>query len=167
MAGPGSGKTLTLLHKVHRLITSGQVKADEIVILSLTNKAVDSVIARLYGIFEDLNEEHSEDDLKDIVSRIGVHTIHGLANRVVSENEGLISVIEENGWRGLMKLVSDDFWKNKRSKAPNTREFKKLFEEYTHGGDNKSEVMSKVANIMRNCGVVTNDELIVRAAQKN
>lgn len=165
VAGPGSGKTLTLLHKVHRLITSGQVKADEIVILSLTNKAVDSVIARLYGIFEDLNEEHSEDDLKDIVSRIGVHTIHGLANRVVSENEGLISVIEENGWRGLMKLVSDDFWKNKRSKAPNTREFKKLFEEYTHGGDNKSEVMSKVANIMRNCGVVTNDELIVRAAQ--
>lgn len=165
IAGPGSGKTLTLLYKVHHLITSGQVKADEIVILSLTNKAVDSVIARLYGIFESLNEEHSEETLKDIVSQIGVHTIHGLANRVVTENEGLISVIEENGWRGLMKLVSDDFWKNKRSKIPNTRDFKKLFDQYLHHGDEKNEVMTKVAEIMKNCGVVTNDELILRASK--
>lgn len=164
VAGPGSGKTLTLLYKVHHLITSGQVKANEIVVLSLTNKAVDSVIARLYGIFEDLNQEHSEDVLKEIVGQIGVHTIHGLANRVVSENEGIISVIEENGWKGLMKLVSDDFWKNKHSKITNTREFRKLFEEYKYSGENKDAVITEITEIMRNCGVVTNDELIVRAA---
>lgn len=170
VAGPGSGKTLTLLHKVHHLIVSGQVRPDEIIVLSLTNKAVDNVVSRLLTIFEELHEHaeqdehHHEDHLKEIISQIGIHTIHGLASRVVIENEGLINVIEENGWRGLMKLVSDDFWKHKRSRFPNTKEFKRLYEEYKSDKSNKSEMVEKLTEIMQSCGVVTNDELIIRAS---
>lgn len=165
VAGPGSGKTLTLLHKVHHLIESGQVAPNEILILSLTNRAVDNVTTRLFDVFEALNERQTEEQLKETVNGIEIHTIHGLANRVVIEKEGIISVIEENGWRGLMKLVSDDFWKNQRPKIPNTKDFKKLFEKYKNDKSGKNEVVKKLVEVMRNCGVVTNDELIIRASE--
>lgn len=167
VAGPGSGKTITLLHKVHHLISSGQVKPNEVLILSLTNKAVDNIIDKLLSIFEALNGDmnYSEEELKDIVTQIGVYTVHGLANRVVIENEGIINIIEENGWRGLMKLVSQDFWKGKSSKLTRTKEFERLFKEYKLGNGKKNEVMEKLTEIMRSCKVVTNDDLIILASE--
>lgn len=165
VAGPGSGKTLTLLHKVHHLIESGQVAPNEILILSLTNKAVDNVTTRLFNVFEQLNEKRTEDQLREIIGGLEIHTIHGLANRVVIEREGIINVIEENGWRGLMKLVSEDFWKNKRPRIPSTKDFKKLFEQYKKDKTGRNDVVKKLTDIMQNCGVVTNEELIVRASR--
>lgn len=167
VAGPGSGKTITLLHKVHHLISSGQVKPNEILILSLTNKAVDNIIDKLLSIFEALNGDinYSEQELKDIVTQIGVYTVHGLANRVVTENEGIINIIEENGWRGLIKLVSQDFWKGKSSKSTRIREFERLFREYKLGNSKKNEVMEKLTELMRSCKVVTNDDLIILASE--
>ena len=56
-AGPGSGKTFTLLRKVHHLITTGQVKPEEILVLSLTNKAVDNIVDKLLTVFEQAQPE--------------------------------------------------------------------------------------------------------------
>ncbi|QLL34343.1 hypothetical protein HG536_0G02020 [Torulaspora globosa] len=165
VAGPGSGKTLTLLHKVYHLIESGEIAPNEILILSLTNKAVDNVITRLFDVFEQLNEKHTEEQLREIIGDLEVHTVHGLANRVVIENEGIINIIEENGWRGLMKLVSEDFWKNKRPRMPSTKDFKKLFEQYKNQKTGTKDVVKKLTDIMQNCGVVTNEELIDRASR--
>lgn len=165
VAGPGSGKTLTLLHKVYHLIESGQIAPNEILILSLTNKAVDNVITRLFDVFEQLNEKRTEEQLREIIGGLEVHTVHGLANRVVIENEGIINVIEENGWRGLMKLVSEDFWRNKRPRMPSIKDFKKLFEQYKNQKTGTKDVVKKLTDIMQNCGVVTNEELIDRASR--
>ncbi|GAV52273.1 hypothetical protein ZYGR_0AG02640 [Zygosaccharomyces rouxii] len=165
VAGPGSGKTVTLLHKVHHLVETGQVRPDEILILSLTNKAVDNIIEKLLSVFEESNDEnkYTAYELQEIVGQIHVNTIHGLANRIVIENEGLVSIIEENGWRGLMKLLSQDLWKNKHSKLMTPRELQKMFNEYKLGNTRKNEVMERLMKIMKDCQIFTNDDLIYNA----
>ncbi|AQZ11472.1 HMI1 (YOL095C) [Zygosaccharomyces parabailii] len=167
IAGPGSGKTITLLHKVRHLIESKQVQPEEILILSLTNKAVDNVIDNLLAVFEKSNtgNQHTQEELHGLVEDIQVSTLHGLANKVVTENEGLISIIEENGWRGLIKLFPQDLWKGRNSKLMTTREFKRMFKEYKLGGGKKNEVMEKFVTIMCNCKVYTNEDLIIHASE--
>lgn len=176
IAGPGSGKTLTLLHKIHYLIQSGQLRPNEVLVLSLTNKAVDNIIDNLLSIFELNNvEEHPPAILKKLVEQIGVYTIHGLANRVVVENEGLITIIEENGWRGLLKLLPTDFWQNRRLNSNGlTRELQAALNEFKSKNaiskNNKStkkqdEVIEKLVTIMNNGKVLTNDDLILRATE--
>ncbi|AQZ09379.1 HMI1 (YOL095C) [Zygosaccharomyces parabailii] len=167
IAGPGSGKTITLLHKVRHLIESNQVRPEEILILSLTNKAVDNIIDNLLAVFEKSNSDnqHTQEELQHLVEDIQVSTLHGLANKVVAENEGLISIIEENGWRGLIKLFPQDLWKGRNSKLMTTREFQRIFKEYKLGGGKRNEVMEKFVTIMCNCKVYTNEDLIIHASE--
>ncbi|CCK73416.1 ATP-dependent 3'-5' DNA helicase NDAI_0G04310 [Naumovozyma dairenensis CBS 421] len=182
IAGPGSGKTLTLLHKVRHLILSGQVRPDEILILSLTNKAVDTITCNLLSTFEEgnlyesIDNQLKLDELKEIVEQIGIYTIHGLANRVVIENEGIVTIIEENGWRGLLKLLPSDFWqRNRRSLNNNinglTRQLQKILQEYKGRNDQKldigknGQVIEKLVQIMNSGKVFTNDDLILKATQ--
>ncbi|CCF57132.1 hypothetical protein KAFR_0C01390 [Kazachstania africana CBS 2517] len=164
LAGPGSGKTFTLLHKIHHLIETEQIKPDEILVLSLTNKAVDKIVDELFTTFQELNKDskYSFEELKEIVEQVGVYTIHGLANRVVVEREGLVNIIEENGWRGLLKLISEDFWKSKNINVASPRRLQKLLQSYKQNDDN-DEVIEKIVKIMNDCKVLTNDDLISRA----
>ena len=179
-AGPGSGKTFTLLRKVHHLITTGQVKPEEILVLSLTNKAVDNIVDKLLTVFEQAQPEGTQslEELKDIVGRITVSTIHSLANRIVVENEGSINIIGENGWRGLLKLIPVGFWKRKNMKEPTPRQLEKLLKQYklndkprcADGGgrndiDNGNDAIAEIAKLMENCKVLTNDDLILKAAK--
>lgn len=165
VAGPGSGKTVTLLHKVHYLVKTEQVRPDEILILSLTNKAVDSIIGRLLSIFQESNGEigHTDCELREIVNQIHVNTIHGLANRIIIENEGIVNIIEDNGWRGLMKLLPQDLWKSQHSKLMSPRELQKMFSEYKLGNTRKNAVMERLMKIMEDCKVFTNEDLIYNA----
>ncbi|SCU79221.1 LANO_0A05490g1_1 [Lachancea nothofagi CBS 11611] len=174
IAGPGSGKTITLMLKVRELITQGIVKPEEVLILSLTNKAVDNAVHKLLDVFSGLNGsggENDQDYVTSLVSQIDVSTIHGLANRVVVENEGLINIIEENGWRGLLKLIPPTVLKkypsNRLGSALTPKVFERLFREYQVGGKRKSEdtTMEHILNIMKGSKVVTVDELILLATK--
>ncbi|KOG98980.1 ATP-dependent 3'-5' DNA helicase [Saccharomyces eubayanus] len=163
IAGPGSGKTLTLLHKVHHLVTVENIKPDEILIFSLTNKAVDNIIENLLSVFEDLHTN------KEIIRQIGCYTIHGLANRIVVENEGMINIIEEIGWRGLMKLLPPS--KRSPHHFRSYKELEKVIKDYKLNGSrtgnvkakNDSIVIEQLVELMDNCKVMTNDDLIIRA----
>lgn len=58
-AGPGSGKSTTLMRKVERLVSTGVARPEEILILSMTNRSVDTLrrhLGELVG--EALNQYH-------------------------------------------------------------------------------------------------------------
>ncbi|CUS21674.1 LAQU0S03e08086g1_1 [Lachancea quebecensis] len=174
IAGPGSGKTLTLMLKVRELILKGVVRADEVLVLSLTNKAVDNVISQLKNVFSEVDatpDGSCEGTVADLVSQIGVYTIHGLANRVVVENEGLINIIEENGWRGLSKLIPANLLKKyvsgRRSTTLTPKMFERLFREYQAKKkvNEKDAVMEQIITIMKASKVFTNEELILLATK--
>lgn len=168
IAGPGSGKTFTLLQKVHHLIKEQQIRQDEILILSLTNKAVDNIKAKLLGIFEIQNSSGiPQNDLQAIVDQIDIFTIHGLANKLVVEHEGIINIIEENGWRGLLKLVSSDFWSRRKISTPTTKNLEMLLKAYKNNNNTEEQSSSTLLNIidiMESCKVLTNDDLILKAS---
>ncbi|EJS41839.1 hmi1p [Saccharomyces arboricola H-6] len=163
IAGPGSGKTLTLLYKVFHLVTVENIKPDEILIFSLTNKAVDNIIENLLSVFEDLPTS------KEIISQIGCYTVHGLANRIVVENEGMINIIEEIGWRGLMKLLPPS--KRSPHHVKSYKELEKVIKDYKLNGNMNCKIktkddisiIEKLVELMENCKVMTNDDLIIRA----
>ena len=172
IAGPGSGKTFTLLQKVHHLIKHENIVPQEILILSLTNKAVDNIKTKLLGIFQS-HDSNSADDIQEIVDSIDVFTIHGLANKLVVEHEGIINIIEQNGWRGLLKLVTSEFWGSKKISTPTTKNLEMLLKDYkTKMINNKdrsqnenSNSLTEIMNIMETCKVLTNDDLILKASK--
>ena len=166
-AGPGSGKTFTLLHKVHKLIKSGQVRPDEILILSFTNKAVDNINDKLLGVFQETNsDELSSDEVREIVDQISVFTIHGLANKLVTEHEGVVNIIEDNGWKGLLKLISSKYWGDRQIRAPTAKNLEKILRKYKSTlTDTQDRTLKEIVKIMEDCKVLTNDDLILKAAK--
>ena len=172
IAGPGSGKTFTLLKKVHHLIKQENIKPQEILILSLTNKAVDNVQTKLLGIFQG-PELNISGDIQEIVDNIDIFTIHGLANKLVVEHEGIINIIEQNGWRGLLKLVTSEFWGSNKISTPTEKDLEMLLKDYkTKKNDDKDQIheensnsLAGIINIMETCKVLTNDDLILKASK--
>ncbi|XDT20984.1 UvrD-like DNA helicase C-terminal domain profile [Nakaseomyces glabratus] len=165
VAGPGSGKTTTLLHKVHHLIDSQNIHPDEILILSLTNKAVDNIFGKLTSVFYELTDSDDAQHIEQVADKIGCYTIHGLANKIVTQREGTVSIIEENGWRGLSQLVSKDYWNKTRSPGKKTKRLEKLLSEYKKQNKSSDDTIDKLIQIMDSCKVLTNEDLIIRASK--
>ncbi|ODQ57082.1 hypothetical protein WICANDRAFT_65344 [Wickerhamomyces anomalus NRRL Y-366-8] len=98
VAGPGSGKTTTLVYKIAYMIGNLGINPSEILVLSMTNKAVEALQTQLSNI---LGENNSVD----------VTTFHGYAHRCVINNdqsqENGIQIIEDAGWRTLVRLLGN------------------------------------------------------------
>ncbi len=78
IAGPGSGKTFSLVLRTMNLLVLGKTKPSELIICTFTEKAAFelrdriSAAARRIGYTEDLSE-------------LNVSTIHGLCNRLITK----------------------------------------------------------------------------------
>ncbi|AEY96332.1 FADR113Wp [Eremothecium gossypii FDAG1] len=162
VAGPGSGKTVTLLHKVYNLVYEGIVAPNEILILSLTNKAVDNINEKLMETFQeaDCNLRWSAEERVEILEQIDVNTFHSLANKVVLENEGLVNIIEENGWRSLMRLAGKSY-KGRSRHDWTPRAFARMIQDYKEGRIQPDRIDAEaILELMKTCKVFTNEDLI-------
>lgn len=94
-AGPGSGKTATIVGKVHYMVTERKIDPANILLISFTNEAVHEMQERI-SLF-------CENDMPTI------STINSLAYRILCENaklirsSGRIPVLTENALKGLIK----------------------------------------------------------------
>lgn len=77
-AGPGSGKTHTLLLRLARLIHEENVKPDQILVLAYNRAVVTEVKTRLRRLFETLG-------YRDLSRRLRVFTFHGLIRYVLGD----------------------------------------------------------------------------------
>ncbi|PLR81831.1 ATP-dependent helicase [Bacillus canaveralius] len=79
IAGPGSGKTFTLVERIYHLITEKNVAAENILVATFTEKAAQELMTRVSnrlhdtGIFFNLNEMY-------------LGTIHSICLRILEEN---------------------------------------------------------------------------------
>ncbi|ODQ78459.1 hypothetical protein BABINDRAFT_23977, partial [Babjeviella inositovora NRRL Y-12698] len=99
VAGPGSGKTKTLIARISYMINLG-ITPNEILVLSMTNRAVDALrtaLAQLVG--------------SDFAASVNIYTFHGFCNKLLLEHgkdfglDPSWQIIEENGWRTLNSMV--------------------------------------------------------------
>ncbi|MDY6953622.1 MAG: UvrD-helicase domain-containing protein, partial [Thermodesulfobacteriota bacterium] len=101
VAGPGTGKTRTLTHRIGHLLQEGIAKPEQILALTFTNKAAQEMAARLKTIVEDPKA------LKEMT----IKTFHALCLHVISEQPdplGLqlpICVLNEGDRREVVKTA--------------------------------------------------------------
>ena len=90
VAGAGSGKTLTILGKINYLIKYLDVKEEEIICISFTNKACDSLMKKL----------------NDMGYNVSVYTFHKLSLEILSVNNYHYDICDDN----LLDSICNDFF---------------------------------------------------------
>ena len=83
VAGPGSGKTFTLTHKIAYMIRSEMARPDQILAITFTNKAADEMRERIKGLLSELN-------LSD--EGIWITTFHSFCLSILREKGKLIGI---------------------------------------------------------------------------
>lgn len=96
IAGPGSGKTFTLVKRIEYLIRHHDVRPHEIVVLSMSNRAVNALRDALT---KTLGEEVS--------SEITINTFHSFCGGLIDQYSQLYNPEHVN-----MKLMDDLSWRN-------------------------------------------------------
>jgi DNA helicase-2/ATP-dependent DNA helicase PcrA len=86
VAGPGTGKTQSIVDSIERLLESG-VKGEEIGCTTFTNKAAEMMGARLLKISE------KDPQKRDQVSRIQVGTVHSLSIQLDQDDESSPDIV--------------------------------------------------------------------------
>ncbi len=81
VAGPGTGKTMTLTHRIAYMIRSGSVSPDQILALTFTNKAAGEMRKRIHALIS-----------KQMSEEITVATFHGFCLEVLREHEALLNL---------------------------------------------------------------------------
>lgn len=84
LAGPGTGKTRTLIYRIIHLLDSG-VAPDKITAVTFTNKAAGELQERLLAHYKN----------KKMLKRMRIGTFHSLALRTLRENGANITIIDE------------------------------------------------------------------------
>ena len=79
IAGPGTGKTFTLVKRAVYLITEKQVKPENIMIATFTEKAAKEIITRI-------TNELIKIDINVNVNELYIGTIHSICLRLIKEN---------------------------------------------------------------------------------
>jgi DNA helicase-2/ATP-dependent DNA helicase PcrA len=93
VAGPGTGKTLTLAARILSQIRNGAARADEVLALTFTRQAQEELETRIAGSLGDDSE-----------SRPMVSTFHGLGLRILEElEEKEIRILEPEDRRELLQ----------------------------------------------------------------
>ena len=119
VAGPGTGKTRTLTHRIGHLLQEGIAKPEQVLAVTFTNKAAQEMAERLARIVR-----HQES-----LDKTTVKTFHGLCLYIISEERDAlgvghpICVLNEFDRRDLFKMAMEQAG---RSLSPSTESPEKL-----------------------------------------
>lgn len=79
IAGPGTGKTFTLVKRISYLIVEKGVKPQEIMVVTFTEKAAKELLTRI-------SDEFVRNDLNLNVNEMYIGTFHSVCLRILKEN---------------------------------------------------------------------------------
>lgn len=84
-AGPGTGKTATLVNRYANMVNNFRIKPENIMMATFTEKAAKEIITRISGIIPDF-------DLNDVY----IGTFHSICLRIVRDNIAFIPSLKKN-----------------------------------------------------------------------
>ena len=93
-AGAGAGKTTLIVQRILNQLKSGKLHAEQIVVITFTNKAAEELYSRIEGTLrrqakDDANSEeerqHLQKALRDIAN-MNISTIHSFCHRLLLEH---------------------------------------------------------------------------------
>ena len=83
LAGPGSGKTRALTHKIAYLILEKKIHPDSVLAVTFTNKAAKEMKARVESIVKQLEPKYSSDNRFPTKSPNWIGTFHSICTRLL------------------------------------------------------------------------------------
>jgi len=95
-AGPGTGKTYTLVARIQRLLTDGKINPDDITAITFTNRAAEEMKERLEKV-EGLD-----------VQNIFIGTFHAFCLALLREDEQDLTVIDEKNRHKIISRLFPD-----------------------------------------------------------
>lgn len=101
-AGPGSGKTFTLAHRIAHLIKNRDIKPSEVLVLSMSNRAVNNIQKTLAKILDD-----------QTIKEITVNTFHSFSSQLIDEYSQFYykdyrhkRLMDDLSWRNFSNIFS-------------------------------------------------------------
>lgn len=94
IAGPGSGKTKTLVERAVYLLVEKKVKPENILLSTFTEKAASELISRISDRLNELN-------IKLNITEMYIGTLHSIFRRLIEEN------IDDSDFYGEFKVLDD------------------------------------------------------------
>ena len=84
-AGPGTGKTATLVNRYANMVNNHHIKPENILMATFTEKAAKEIITRISSVIPDF-------DLNDVY----IGTFHSICLRIVKDNLAFIPTLKKN-----------------------------------------------------------------------
>ncbi|WP_390579836.1 UvrD-helicase domain-containing protein, partial [Staphylococcus pseudintermedius] len=84
-AGPGTGKTATLVNRYANMVNNHHIKPENILMATFTEKAAKEIITRISSVILDF-------DLNDVY----IGTFHSICLRIVKDNLAFIPTLKKN-----------------------------------------------------------------------
>ncbi|MFU8844833.1 MAG: UvrD-helicase domain-containing protein, partial [Bacteroidales bacterium] len=162
LAGPGTGKTWQLEHRVKFLLEKIEASPSEITIITFTNEAARSMRERL--LKEETGIPH--DQIPE-----NIQTMHSLANTIVGTNTGIVGLSEDYGVL-TEKYPQTILLKDASSLCGIERE--NYLETYNcrikgdcnkNPGDSKCKVCDKYVELLRKCNLLDYDDQLFLACE--
>ena len=157
IAGPGTGKTKTLVEKIRYLIKNTKANPQHILGLTFTNKAATEINKRLQI---SVNTEK-------LNSTPLIKTFHGLAYDILSQKNKLINIISQKEKKEIIQKIKKDFPEYKNISF---RDIEQKISSNKISQNNDSEDFDEVFNIytqyqkeLSNRNLLDYDDLLVNA----
>lgn len=130
IAGPGSGKTFTLVERVSHLISKKNIKPENILIGTFTEKAAKELITRISNKLEKLN-------IPVNLNEMYIGTIHSICLRLIDENIDFTSL--KRNYRVFEQFEQQYFIYQRLSAFKEIENYEIIFGEKIPGNWNQSD----------------------------
>jgi DNA helicase-2/ATP-dependent DNA helicase PcrA len=154
-AGPGTGKTGTLIHWIANQITSSQAKPEQVLAVTFTNKAADEMQSRLKTILGDKSKGVRTGTFHSIC--YGILQERYAEMNTVYDNEGreiilnmLLPELKNTGIKELSKSLAKYFELGNNSEISNIKYIAGLYREYNkkHNSIDLSDIINQTVELL-------------------
>tara|TARA_B100000315_G_C14585721_1_gene592895 strand:- start:841 stop:3585 length:2745 start_codon:yes stop_codon:yes gene_type:complete len=150
IAGPGSGKTRTIVSKYLHLLINESYDFTKIYLVTFTNKATQEIINRVSDELDKINYEYDQSNLK-------IFTIHSFCKRILDENisilkkeigaTNILSGISQASF--ILSFIEDYGWFSKAGSCKEvTSSIIPFFNKITDEGINSNDLFSLLSDKM-------------------
>jgi DNA helicase II / ATP-dependent DNA helicase PcrA len=150
IAGPGSGKTRTIVSKYLHLLINESYDFTKIYLVTFTNKATQEIINRVSDELDKINYEYDQSNLK-------IFTIHSFCKRILDENisilkkeigaTNILSGISQASF--ILSFIEDYGWFSKAGSCKEvTSSIIPFFNKITDEGVNSNDLFSLLSDKM-------------------
>ncbi|NBI90662.1 hypothetical protein D3Z45_08695 [Lachnospiraceae bacterium] len=159
IAGPGAGKTRTLVERLHHLLKVREIPPEEITAVTFTNKAADEMLSRMHGA-DTWGKQEGKTRKAEEKTSVQIGTFHAICNRFL-ESTGLSFMVADNGLQTELAEKALAEFEKKASPSGFLRELSLIKNGLTEADEKNRRVYEFYQKLLREAGALDYDDLLL------